>query len=220
MKPSMPEGSKLNLGCGPVQPDGWINIDGSNRALLASKLNWLDKVFVSLGLIEETEFDKTIKFFNLSRGLPFPNNSVACIYAGELWEHFEYDMAYELTRESYRVLKPKGILRVCVPDGLEFWKNYLKIYREEKAKKRCERNAEKLKGHIQMFFNDICTKKVYLGSMGHFHKWLFDEIQLIEMFEQNGFSEVDRMHFHQSRIPDIDAVESSDYLIIEGIKRL
>ncbi|MEW6326651.1 MAG: methyltransferase domain-containing protein [Thermodesulfobacteriota bacterium] len=215
----LPKGPKLNLGCGPVQPEGWINIDGSNRAYLASRLNWLDNILVKMGIIPQTEFNKQIKYHDLLKGLPYPDNSVACIYAGELWEHFEYQDAFKLTKDCYRVLKPNGVLRVCVPDGPRFWGKYLQIYQEELSKPRNARNAQRLRDHVHMFFKDIATRKIYLGSMGHTHKWNFDEIQLIEMFELNGFSNVERMIFHKSRIPEIHKVERSHFLIVEGIKK-
>jgi len=214
----LPEGPKLNLGCGPVQPEGWINIDGSNRAYLASKLNWLDNLLVKLKIIPLTEFNKSTKYHNLFKGLPYPNNSAGCIYAGELWEHFEYQNALNLMKECYRVLKPKGVLRLCVPDGLRFWGKYLEIYQKELSKPRNAQNAQALRDHVQMFFNTICTKKIYLGSMGHTHKWNYDEIQLIEMFELNCFSNVERMQYHRSRIPKINSVERSAFLIVEGVK--
>ena len=50
------------------------------------------------------------------------------------------------------------------------------------------------------------------------HKWQFDEVQLIEMLESNHFAHVERMPLHQSRIEDIDVVERSDFLIVEGVK--
>ena len=214
----LPDGPRLNLGCGPVQPAGWLNIDGSYRAYLASKLGWLDDLMVRFRRIPPTEFSELTKYLNLFKGLPYPDSSVACIYAGELWEHFEHPDAFSLTKECYRVLKPKGILRVCVPDGPTFWGKYLHLYHEEMSKPRGHREAKALIEHTQMFFNDICTKKMYLGSMGHTHKWSFDEVQLIEMFEDSGFSCVERMPFHKSRILDVDRVERSDFLIVEGVK--
>ncbi len=211
-------GLKLHLGCGPVQPKGWINIDGSNRVWLASKLSFVDHVLVKLKFIPPTELNKSIKYYNLLKGLPYPTNSVSCIYAGELWEHFEYDDALMLTKECYRVLASNGVLRVCVPDGPTFWKKYLEIYQETMRKPHHYRKSKALRNHIQMYFNDICTRKRLLGSMGHTHKWQYDEVQLIEMFELSGFSQVERMHFHQSRIPAINIIERSDFLIVEGIK--
>lgn len=70
-----------------------------------------------------------------------------------------------------------------------------------------------------MFFDDICTRRTYLGSMGHTHKWNYDEIQLIEMFEESGFSNVERMQFHESAIPQVEKVERADFLIVEGVKK-
>jgi hypothetical protein len=69
-----------------------------------------------------------------------------------------------------------------------------------------------------MYFREICTRRVWLGSLGHKHKWQFDEVQLIELLERAGFTQVERMPFHVSRIPDVALVESSDFLIVEGVK--
>lgn len=214
----IPEGPKLNLGCGPVQPDGWVNIDGSNRAYLASRLNWVDNLLVRLGIMSQTEFNKHTKYHNLFKGIPYPNNFISCIYAGELFEHFEYEDVFKLTKECYRVLRPHGILRVCVPDGPAFWNKYLQIYQDEIEKSRDERNVQNLVNHIQLFFNEICTRKKIMGSMGHTHKWIFDEVQLVDLLEQNNFCCVDRMSFHNSKIPNIYEVERSNFLIVEGVK--
>lgn len=214
----LPPGPKLNLGCGPVQPAAWVNIDGSNRAWLAGRLAPLDRLLVRLKLLSPTEFGPHVKVCNLFNPLPFADNSVSCIYAGELWEHFEYPDAARLTAECFRVLAPSGVLRVCVPDGVAFWQNYLDLYRKTAATPRPQRSAEPLKAHVRMFFNDICTKRTWLGSMGHTHKWQFDDVQLVELFESQGFTEVERMPFHRSRIADIAGVERSDFLIVEGVK--
>jgi predicted SAM-dependent methyltransferase len=214
----LPAGPRLNVGCGPVQPAGWVNVDGSNRALLASKFNWLDTLLVKCGILPPTEFNRRTKYHNLYRGLPYPDNTIAAIYAGELWEHFECADAEELTRECYRVLQPRGVLRVCVPDGPTYWGRYLQIHQEELARPRRERNVQRLCDYVQLYFNEICTRKIYLRSMGHKHKWQFDEVQLIAMLESSGFVQVERMPYHQSRIPGIDQVERSDFLIAEGIK--
>ena len=45
----------LNLGCGPVSPQGWVNVDGSNRAWLASRLPLLDGLLVRLRWAEARE---------------------------------------------------------------------------------------------------------------------------------------------------------------------
>ena len=215
----LPAGPKLNLGCGPVQPEGWVNVDGSNRAWLAGKWPLVDRFLVRLRLIPPTEFGPHVRYLNLFRPLPFAGNSVSCIYAGELWEHFEYPDAARLTGECHRVLVPGGVLRVCVPDGREFWGKYVELIDENLAKPPDARNPQRVRDHVQMFFHEICTRKVRLGFMGHFHKWQFDEVQLVALLESEGFAEVERKKFREGRIPDLDAVENSNYLIVEGVKR-
>lgn len=216
--PPLPDGPKLNLGCGPVQPEGWINIDGSNRAWLASRLPWVDRALVRAGLLPETPFGPQVRILNLLRPLPFATHSVSCIYAGELWEHFELPDAARVTRECFRVLAPGGVLRVRVPDGPTFWQRYLDLYHAEMAKPRADRSAQPLRDRVQLYFNEIATRRVWLGSMGHKHKWQFDEIQLIELFEGAGFRQVERQKLHQSRIPDVALVERFEMCVVEGVK--
>ena len=214
----LPSGRKLNLGCGPVQPDGWVNIDGSRRAWLATRLGWLDRLLVRARLLSSTEFGPMVAVHDLRKPLPFADNSVSCIYSGELWEHFELPDAARLTLECRRALAPGGVLRICVPDGAAFWRRYLEIYDEEIGKPPAAQNADRLREHVQLYFNDIATRRIWLGSLGHIHKWQFDEVQLVQLLRDAGFVEVTRMQFHESRIPDIERVERSDFLIVEGVK--
>ena len=214
----LPPGLKLNLGCGPVQPPGWVNIDGSNRAILASRFPLVDRALVRAGVLRRTEFGPQVTIHDLTKPLPYADGSIACIYAGELWEHFELPDAAKLTRECFRVLAPGGVLRVCVPDGAEFWGRYLDIYREQMARPRAQRNAAPLRNHVKLYFHDIATRRIVLGSLGHTHKWQFDEVQLVELFEECGFVSVERMARYDSQIPDVALVEQSDFLIVEGVK--
>ncbi|MGF1580828.1 MAG: methyltransferase domain-containing protein [Gemmataceae bacterium] len=214
----LPPGPKLNLGCGPVQPEGWVNIDGSNRAWFSSRLAFLDRLLVQLRLLPPSIFNSRIKICNLLKPLPYADNSVSCIYAGELWEHLEYPDAERLTAECFRVLAPNGVLRIRVPDGIEFWETYLELHRMAMATPRAERSAEKVRKHVEMYFREICTRRLWFASMGHTHKWQFDEVQLVELFESVGFTAVDRMDYQKSRISDVASVELKDRLMVEGVK--
>jgi predicted SAM-dependent methyltransferase len=214
----LPSGPRLNLGCGPVQPAGWVNIDGSNRARLASRLAPLDRMLVRLGILSPTEFGPTVKICNLRKRLPYRDGSVAAIYSSEVWEHFTYEDALRLTRECFRVLAPGGVLRVCVPDGVAFWREYVQLHDAQMAAAPGSRSAALLRAHVQSYFRCICTKRIWLGSLGHLHKWQFDEIQLVDMFEQAGFINVARAPYHESRIPGIEKIECYDFLIVEGVK--
>ncbi len=209
---------RLNLGCGPVQPRGWVNIDGSHRARLASYLPWLDRLLVRLRVLPPTEFGPNTTPLDLRRPLPFADGSVGVIYAGQLWEHLELVEGERLARECCRVLAPGGVLRVCVPDGVAFWRRYLELAEESLARPRPFRSAEPLRRHVAMYFREVCTRRPGLRYMGHKHKWQYDEVQLVEQLESAGFAHVRRMPFHVSHIPDVAAVEHHDLLIVEGVK--
>ena len=89
---------RLNIGCGDLIFDKWINIDMySNKAQL--KCNALY--------------------------LPFKNNSIDEIYSSHLIEHFNFLEAFEVLKEWKRVLKNNGIITIESPDLLESCKKFV-----------------------------------------------------------------------------------------------
>jgi predicted SAM-dependent methyltransferase len=214
---ALPPGLKLNLGCGPVQPPGWVNVDGSNRAKLASRLNWLDRFLVAVRIIPPTEFNRQTTIFDIRKPFPYQPGAVAAIYAGEMLEHFTYAQAQAFLAECLRVLAPGGVLRVRVPDNYEFWSNYVREFEEVRTRPRSEWNDHHARW-TSMFFRDICVRRPGLSSMGHFHKWAYDEVSLILEFERAGFTGVEKLGLHDSRIEDVSVVETRTNLIVEGVK--
>lgn len=208
---------KLNIGCGPIQPEGWVNIDNSHRAKLASRFPWLDRTLVGIGLLSPTEFHSRTVTVNVSKPLPFATHSCSVIYCGEILEHFVYEQGVEFLKECRRVLEPGGVIRIRVPDNYRFWKNYVEDFERTYRLPRAQWHDAHVRW-IRMFFHDICVKRVWLQSYGHFHKWMFDEISLILLMEAVGFVEVERKGLHDSRIEDVALVETRDDLIVEGLK--
>jgi predicted SAM-dependent methyltransferase len=207
---------KLNLGCGPVQPDGWVNVDNSYRARLATRLPWVDRTLVRARVISETEFKPGLVAVDLEKPLPWADGSVDAIYGGEMLEHFTERQAMALLRECSRLLRSGGVLRMRVPDNAAFWGNYLREYEAARARPRAEWTDDHTRW-TRMFFDDICDQPRQ-GYFGHFHKWMFDEVSLCLAFERAGLREVERRGFQESRIDDVAAVEVRDDLIVEGVK--
>ena len=209
---------RLNLGCGPIQPSGWINVDGSNRALLASRFSWLDRLLVALRVASPTEFNASTTYANLRRRFPVEAGSVDAIYMGEILEHFTQDEGERVVGECYRVLKPGGLLRIRVPDNARFWQNYLLDYQSIRQQPREGWSLAHTRW-IKMYFDELCVRRPRpWQSMTHYHKWMYDEISLTLLVERVGFRNVERMGFRQSAIPGIDEVEARDDLIIEAIR--
>ena len=93
----------LNLACGGTRGSkehGWLNIDtfdGSHNP---------QEIFLAC---------------DLSKGIPQSDNSADGIYCSHFYEHLTAPEALILTKECYRVLKPRGILRISVPDTEKFY---------------------------------------------------------------------------------------------------
>lgn len=208
----------LNLGCGHISPDGWINVDGSNRAWLASKLPWVDRVLVKLNLIPPTEFSTATVHTDLTKRFPWEDNTIDGIYMGEILEHFTKDDGEKVLQECYRVLKPGGAIRVRVPDFIEFCQNYISEYHEAHGRGR-QSWDERHSRWVKMFFDDICVvPPKRFRSFGHFHKWMYDEISLILLMERIGLRDAVRRKLHESQLPLIDKVESRELLVVEAVK--
>jgi len=90
---------KLNLGCGPMRKDGWVNVDLFDRGA-------------------DLQLD-------LRAPWPFPDNSVSYIYNSHVFEHLEIDEEVpHFLREALRVLEPGGMFDVLVPDTFRPLKAY------------------------------------------------------------------------------------------------
>jgi hypothetical protein len=50
------------------------------------------------------------------------------------------------------------------------------------AKPASARAANRLRHHVQLYFNDIAMRRIWVGSLGHTHEWQFDEVQLLQLF--------------------------------------
>ncbi len=106
----------LNLGCGKRHHPAWTNVD-----------------FKSAGL--------DVIAHDLSKGLPFSDESFEAVYHSHLLEHFSKNYAPVFLKDCFRVLKPGGIIRVVVPDLESIVRLYLillekSVKGDEEARKR------------------------------------------------------------------------------------
>jgi predicted SAM-dependent methyltransferase len=96
---------KLHLGCGTRFANGWVNIDAFEQPQL--DLRW-----------------------DLRDPLPCGGGVAELIYSEHVLEHFEKEDADVLLREAFRLLAPRGRLRLGVPDAALYMSHYAANDRE------------------------------------------------------------------------------------------
>jgi predicted SAM-dependent methyltransferase len=209
--------TKINLGCGDIHPPGWVNVDGSNRAWIASRLPWLDRFLVRTRVFPPTQFSAQVLYANLLQRFPWPDASADAFYLGEILEHFTREQGAFVLGECRRVLKAGGRIRIRVPDHANFWHQYIEEYQAIRAKPKTDWSLAHTKW-TAMYFETICINRPKpWQSMGHFHKWMYDEVSLTLTLDQAGFADPRRRRFHDSDIPGIADVEARDDLIMEAV---
>lgn len=227
---------KLHLGCGPITPSGWINLDGSWNAWV-SKHSQLRGILKTFHLAPAKAFDavwsSNVLVHDVRKGLPFEANSLSAIYASHMLEHLYLADAKRLLAECYRVLEPNGVLRIVVPDLRALVMEYLDALTDKSSiqSSRVEAGYPADVLNEKMLFRDIEAPR---GSLAfrlytalqdfHSHKWMYDSNSLIGHITEAGFEAVESKQFLQSQIIDIEQVEMADRVLngagicVEGIK--
>ncbi|PCI30368.1 hypothetical protein COB55_00165 [Candidatus Wolfebacteria bacterium] len=144
---------------------------------------------------------------DLSRPLPFPDNSVDMIYSSHLLEHFSYpNPMMDLLNECHRILKPGGVFSSAVPNA----RNYAEIYLNQK------KDLDNFLQHLSGINFDLNIDYLnYMSYMRGEHKHLFDEENLPIILEKSGFNDVKLRKFD----PTVDREERAfESIYIQGIK--
>ncbi len=115
----------VNLGAGSNVAPGWVNIDGNLSALVANwpgpliDLAWRfssGRRWLTRGDYRQLLQGNLFIHHDLRNGIPLPDRSADVVYSAHFFEHVYRETAELLFRESLRVLKPGGLLRINVPD--------------------------------------------------------------------------------------------------------
>lgn len=174
---------KLNIGCGEVHMDGWLNID--------------------------SESEKADLMHDLRKPLPYNDNFVDFIYSEHFIEHLTPEEGESVFKETYRVLKNNGVMRIATPDldyivfrYLSGWKKQAWI--EEYGYSYIQTKAEM----INIMFN-------HWG-----HKWLYNFEELRRRLKSASFTNIKRVKLGTSDYGVLQNLETREdsKLIVEAVK--
>jgi ubiquinone/menaquinone biosynthesis C-methylase UbiE len=211
---------RVNLGCGPNAPSGWLNVDGSWNARLSNH-PYLRKALETIGVIganQGAQWRVKPLVHDLTKPLPFPSNSVSAIYGSHVLEHLYREDGQELLLECKRVLKPGGLIRLVVPDVQAMVLDYLE--RKNGSSTAAERAAaadrlnERLGYRVSTAPDGNFIFKFYsIWKDFHSHKWMYDSESLAHYVSLAGFQSVQRMEFRKSDIHGIEEVEVAERVL-------
>lgn len=201
--------TKLNVGASLHDAEkGWLNIALPDYFEFDSRIIGVeDGIAVYASNLNQAEFiDWDIKL-----GIPFPDNSLEGIYSSHFIEHLDYQTAIHYLKESYRVLKPGGVLRTICPD-LSIWinklydndKNFFDVYKglisNEFTQNTTREFHTKLTSNIQLF-----NAMIYNWD----HKWMWDLESLSLELERIGYSDVVKTDPFVSKLEGADILEGN-----------
>lgn len=151
-------GLRLHLGCGKRIIPGWINVDGFDQA--GFDLRW-----------------------DLRNAFPCEDGVASMVYSEHVLEHLERPDAEQFLREVFRLLQPRGRLRLGVPDaGL-----YLRRYAE--GNKEFFLAHENLGNPAQRFSTPVEVINQMFRMGGH-HRYAWDFETMSSVLERTGFVDV------------------------------
>jgi SAM-dependent methyltransferase len=216
------------LGCGAKTSShpSVVNVDWSILLRIRSSrvLRVLAPLFLNGERLERLHsLPANILPHDLSKGVPFPNDSVDAVYHSHVLEHLDRELAHTFMREVRRVLKPGGVHRIVVPD----FERYCRAYLESIA--LCEKGApEAINTHDQTIEPILLqsvrreasgtsqqnptrrlVENLLLGDArkrGETHQWMYDRFNLGSLLRRNGFGNVTLHSFRSSAIPGWDQI--------------
>lgn len=145
-------------------------------------------------------------YWDLRRGLPFPDGSVARIYSSHFLEHLSYREGQVFLGECLRALAPGGTFSIAVPNARLYLEAYL--------------NGTDLDRRFCGYgpaFND--TTRIdyvnYTAYMDGHHRYMFDAENLVHILAAKGFREVRLRAFD----PALDSAERDfESIYAEAVK--
>ncbi len=203
---------KLNLGCGSVRPAGWINTDSSLNAHLQRVPLIGKKLAKKINNVAYSSHN--IIYMNLNKKWKFRDNSVDIVYASHLFEHLTLRSAALFLQESFRCLKPGGVIRIVVPDLNKICRQYLCDYNDASMADPTKFIMWAINMHREGQYgtNLNIFKKVVLEWQGypHQHKFMYDDRSLLLKIKNAGFVSPYSLTYGESKfISEIKDVEGT-----------
>jgi predicted SAM-dependent methyltransferase len=132
-------------------------------------------------------------YWDLRRGIPFPDDTIQSMYSSHFFEHLSFAEIQAFLDECKRVLRPRGRFSICVPNA----RMYLEAYVSGRT---LDTSKFYQPGYNRTTRIDYVNYTAYMAGQ---HKYMFDEENLVHILRAKGFSKVGLRRFD----PAIDLLE-------------
>jgi len=192
---------KVQFGCGLSAPVEWANYDSSP----ALRLQRLPVIGALVPAGRFGRFPANVKYGDITLGLPLPSNHAALLYSSHVLEHLSLEDMRRALRNCHRVLQPRGIFRMVLPD-LE---RLVKRYSDDSSSDACIRfMQDTLLGSKSRPRGLAAFLRDRLGNSRHL--WMWDFKGLAKELADAGFLDIRRAYFGDSPAQDFRLVEAAD----------
>lgn len=170
---------KLQIGAGPNILEGWLNTD-------------------------EQPTSRRVIYLNAKKPFPFEDGTFDYVFSEHLIEHLTYNEGLSMLRESYRVLKPGGRIRIATPD-LE---TLIGLYTPEKS----DLQQRYVHWIMDKFLSGIGVYSEVFVINNAFRNWghqfIYDRATLQSAMEEVGFIDITRYASGESDDEGLRGIES------------
>lgn len=134
-------------------------------------------------------------YWDLRRGLPFPDSTVSRIYSSHFFEHLSFKETQLFLKECRRALKDGGKFSICVPNARIYLDAYVR--------------GQPLDPNVFFGYKPAYNSTTnidaanYIAYMDGEHKYMFDSENLLHILGLAGFRDVTSRSFD----PEIDLPE-------------
>lgn len=157
----------LNVGCGRSIASDFINLDYA----------WIPGIDLC---------------WDITRGIPFRANTITGIYTEHCLEHITLLQCQKVLEDLCRILKPRGILRIIVPDAELYLNLYQRASQGESVRFPYVTDADIKNGFLPM----MAINRIFRQDR---HLYTYDYRMLKAMLEKAGFINIRREKFLSGR---------------------
>jgi len=181
---------RLHIGCQHHPMDGWLNAD-----------------------IQPA--DPRVAYMDATKPFPLPDASFDYVFSEHMIEHIGLEQGAHMLRESYRVLKPGGKIRIVTPDITLLQKL---LQDPEQAD-----HAAYIEFSMRYFrnpsvFNEVVVVNNFFRDWGH--QFVYNEATLGRLFELAGFSSISRGQVGSSGDAVLNGLENHHMEITDRFNRM